>query len=76
MDRENVELLLNAILLQAVEDWKRSSIQDKLRIEYSVKSNPLFAGYHLDYIFEKLKEEENERRIKLQETGNYDGQRP
>lgn len=76
MDKENIELLLNAILLQAVEDWKRSSIQDKLRIEYLVKKNPLFAGYHLDYIFEKLKEEENERRAKLQKTGNYDGQRP
>lgn len=65
MDKENVELLLNATLLQAVEDWKRSSPQEKIRIEYLVKKNPLFAGYNLDYIFEKLKEEENERRIKL-----------
>ena len=75
MDKENIELLLNAILLQAVMDWRRSCTYGKIRIEYQVKKNPLFAGYHLDYIFDKLKEEENERRAKLQETGNYDGQR-
>lgn len=75
MDKENIEMLLNAILLQAVIDWKRSSRYEKTRIEYLVKKNPLFAGYNLDYIFEKLKEEENERRIKLQKTRNYDGQR-
>lgn len=65
MDRENIEKLLNAILLQAVEDWRRSNRHEKTRIEYLVKKNPLFAGYNLDYIFEKLKEEENERRIEL-----------
>lgn len=73
MDRENIENLLNAILLQAVEDWRRSGRYEKTRIEYLVKKNPLLAGYNLDYIFEKLKEEENERRNELQTTRNYDG---
>ena len=72
MEKENIEMLLNAILLQAVEDWKRSSRYEKVRIEYLVKKNPLFAGYNLDYIFEKLKEEEDERQAKLQKTRSYD----
>ena len=70
------ENLLNAVMLQAVEDWKRSGKDNRSVIERQLRKNPLLSSYNLDYIFEKLKEEEDERRTKLQTTRDDDSKRP
>lgn len=69
------ENLLNAVILQAVEDWRRSGKDNRSVIERQLRKNPLLSSYNLDYIFEKLKEEDDERRTKLQATRNNDSQR-
>ena len=56
------ENLLNAVILQAVEDWRRSGKDNRSVIERQLRKNPLLSSYNLDYIFEKLKEEDDERR--------------
>lgn len=71
MVEECVENLLNAVIAKAVEDWKHSGKYEKDRIEYTLKHNPLFASYPLNYIFEKLKEEENERENTRANDSNY-----
>lgn len=63
-------------MLQAVEDWKRSGKDNRSVIERQLRKNPLLSSYNLDYIFEKLKEEEDERRTKLQTTRDDDSKRP
>ena len=69
------ENLLNAVILQAVEDWRRSGKDNRSVIERQLRKNPLLSSYNLDYIFEKLKEEDDERKAKLSKTRNNEGQR-
>lgn len=72
MEQECVENLLNAIVLQAVYDWRRSGKYERERIETTLKKNPLLATYNFDFIFEKLKEEEYEAKTRISETRNDD----